>query len=184
MKTLLSGSPVDGTVETKRAVRRSWVYTATVWLHTALSRTWMAHIWSWWKWFDKQRKLRCASRKAFRALPSSIFTAAVSWYQKFRAQAKFTSSRECVRLSQRVCTFMCARSVCLIDWPPSTPFKGKTRELSQRITRRRMQQLMCASCTVFLYLETACTHGGWWLWFDQMFLLLCFQTHLPDKAKS
>lgn len=186
MKTLLSGSPVDGTVETKSAACRSWVYTATVWLHTALSRTWMAHIWSWWEWFDKQRKPRVklsvrSPRRFSRRLPAGIKN---SGRRQSSPPAESVWLRVCASLSARVCTFMCARSVCLIDWPPSTPFKGKTRELSQRITRRRMQQLMCASCTVFLYLETACTHGGWWPWFDQMFLLLCFQTHLSDKAKS
>lgn len=127
-------------------------------------------------------KLSVRSPRRFsRRLPAGIKN---SGHTQSSPPAESVWLRVCASLSARVCTFMCARSVCLIDWPPSTPFKGKTRELSQRITRRRMQQLMCASCTVFLYLETACTHGGWWLWFDQMFLLLCFQTHLPDKAKS
>lgn len=58
-----------------------------------------------------------ASRKAFRALPSSIFTAAASWYQKFRAQAKFASSRECVAacvcVSLSACVYIHVCSVCL-----------------------------------------------------------------------
>lgn len=97
-----------------------------------------------------------------------------------RTHGKFISNSRRARV--RACG-----SACLMEWPPSPPFKGKTRELSQRITRRRMQQFVCASCTVALLLETACAHRGCRLrsvWRkDRMFY--CFKLlHLTDWILS
>ncbi len=152
---------------------------------------------SWWKWLGQQRKPRCASY-VFLELTSLAFTADARWYRDIRARWGRTESsppslraraRACMCVCVCVCvcvcefTLMCAQPVWLIDWPPSALFKGKTRELSQRITSRRMQQLMCASCTVFLCLETRRTHAGWWLWSvwrkDRMFC--CFKN--PSSAR-
>ena len=81
-------------------------------------------------------------------MPAAITTSGFT-SESLRVMCACVPVRKTRALPPRAPAAAAAVSQSLMEWPPSTLAEGKTRALSQRITARRMQQLMCASCTVF-----------------------------------
>ena len=132
------------------------------------THTYFRGMQSWWTWSEQRRDPGSPRVVSFFSSPCAHLVwilhggcAPLSPHQALAEDARKVHLQVCARVRACVRAWIRAHvcTVCLPNrvTPQRAVLKGRQESWVNEYAARRMQQLMCASCTVGV-------RGGWWLW--------------------